>query len=164
MKTLRGCAAFLFVLGAIGMSAGPAPALTAPAGFDHRGPNLTGQYSGTVSDSSLGSGAATANFAGGDGTLGGWFGFTFGSATYSNPAVAWTDRDGVRGTFVATIGSTACSFDFRASYDPSGFTLSGAYRAVGRACSGESGSFSLTQQCYYKIERGVRRDNGLGHC
>jgi hypothetical protein len=68
------------------------------------------------------------------------------------------------GIFVTIIGSAACTFGFHATYDPSSFVLSGTYQAI-VGCSGESGTFSLTQQCYYP-ERNLRRNtgSGLGAC
>lgn len=145
------------------MSAGPAPAGVA-AQWQRHERNLSGQYSGTVSDSTFGSGTATADFAALYGTLGGWLSFTFGSTTYMLAAVSSSEGNGVRGVLANTIGSTACSFAFKATYDASSNTLDGTYRAI-NGCSGENGSFSLTQQCYYQ-ERGsdLRRDAGIMHC
>ena len=115
--------------------------------------------------------------------------FTFGSTTYSNPTAAnhgqcgnggdvrldggcgggdarFTDGGGdnnnrLHGDFVSIIGSAACTFVFRASWNPSSFQLNGVYRAkVG--CGGENGTFMLTQQCYYMESRFGRRETGSG--
>lgn len=154
MKYLRTGSAILFALGMVVLSAGPAPAAQPYWGHGHGGggQNLSGQYSGTVTDSSLGSGSAVANFAATEESLGGWFGFTFGTTAYSNPSSSSSGRGGTEGVFIMTIGSTACSFVFRAQFDRSSSTLNGKYKAV-NGCSGENGTFSLTQQCYYD-ERG----------
>lgn len=168
MKYLRAGSALVFALAMIGMNAGPAPALTPSWGHHgHHGGNqyLPGQYSGSVTDSVLGSGTATANFAALPSALGGWVSFTFGSATYRAPVSAYSDWS-VQGIFIPTIGSAACTFAFKAQYSDSGssFTLDGKYKAI-NGCSGENGSFSLTEQCYYQ-EQGsdLRRNNGLMHC
>jgi hypothetical protein len=179
MKYLPRCIAALFALGLIAMSAGPAPALQTPAWQHGGGQNLSGQYSGSVSDSVLGTGTAVANLAGAVGALGGYFVFTFGSANYDNPTIAGGGRDGLQpngyrgggrgdvfGVFEATIASTACEFAYSASYGSSDSTLTGNYKAVS-GCSGETGSFTLTQQCYYSggREHSVRREGGgLGRC
>jgi hypothetical protein len=179
MKYLPRCIAALFALGLIAMSAGPAPALQTPAWQHGNGQNLTGQYSGSVSDSVLGTGTAVANLAGAGGGLGGYFVFTFGSANYDNPTIAGDGRDGLEpngyrgggrgdvfGVFEATIASTACEFAYSASYSTSGNGLTGKYKAI-NGCSGETGTFSLTQQCYYSSgrEHSVRREGGgLTHC
>lgn len=163
VKYLPRLGAALFALGVLALSAGPAPAVQQPMWHGH-GENLTGQYSGSVSDSALGTGTAVANFAGLPGALGGYFAFTFGSATYTNAVSAYASWGGTAGVFVATIGSSACAFAFKASYNPSSFVLNGKYKAV-NGCSGESGTFSVTQQCYYDEQyQDLRRANGLAHC
>ncbi|HEV3091757.1 MAG TPA: hypothetical protein VGX91_10020 [Candidatus Cybelea sp.] len=164
MRSLRMGAVALFSIGMFALSAGPAPAVSGePSWGRHGGQHIAGQYSGTVTDSALGYGSATANIATTQVSAGGWFNFTFGSATYANALAGETGFRGVEGVFVATIGSVACNFAFRGRYDASGNTLTGQYKAV-NGCSGESGSFSLTEQCYYDQSRDVRHDNGLMRC
>lgn len=178
MKYLSRYIAALFAFGLIALSAGPAPALQTPAWQHGHGQNLTGQYSGSVSDSVLGSGTAISNFVGAGGGLGGYFVFTFGSANYDNPTIAGGDRDALQpnwgrgghgdvfGGFESTIAGTACEFAYSASYSSSDNELTGSYKAV-NGCSGETGTFTLTQQCYYSggRENSVRREGGgLGRC
>jgi hypothetical protein len=144
-------AAAIFVLGVLVLSAGPAPAAPAPA-WQHGGwgfQPLAGQYTGTVTDSTLGTGTATANLAQSWGGVGGYFGFTFGSTSYTDPTSAFSWWQGLRGTFVAIVASSTCSFAYSATYNPSAYTLTGQYQST-NGCSGENGSFSLTQQCYYQ--------------
>jgi hypothetical protein len=165
MKHLPRWSAAFFALGIILLSAGPAPAAQPSWGWWHHGgqQNLTGQYSGTVSDSSLGTGTATGNFAGLYSSLGGYFGFTFGtSSALTAPATTYSSWNGIGGVFVATIGSTACTFAFQASYTSSSYQLNGTYKAV-NGCSGENGTFSLTQQCYYGGEWQQLRQQGQAH-
>jgi hypothetical protein len=164
MNTLRILAAMLLPL-AIGTAS---PALALPIGDDAGGINLSGQYTGTVSDSVLGAGTAVANFVGGGRAVGGWFGFTFGSNTYDNPALAGGTREGIAGEFEAMVGSVECRFQFRATLDRGKYSLQGKYRSVVSSCDGEHGTFDLTQQCYYKLDGGldgdVRRNGGPMHC
>jgi hypothetical protein len=191
MKNLARCGAAFFALSLIVLSTGPAPAVIQPmwGGGGGGGLNLSGVYSGTVTDSVLGTGTAVANLAksggsGGD-PLGGWFGFTFGSTTYSNPTSAeipshnrqhgcgggdcnqndWGkgNTTSVHGVFIANIASVACTFVFKANFNPSSYELSGEYRARS-GCSGESGTFLVTQQCYYQeyASGSLRRNTGSG--
>lgn len=140
-------------------------------------------YSGTVTDSVLGTGTAVANLSQTFGPvgdpIGGWLSFTFGSVTYNNPTVGGhptgegeggglrrLDEGGgggnaVHGNFIMIIASTACSFHYRGSFNPSSFQLNGDYRAL-NGCSGEKGTFSLQQQCYYQIRGYLRRTSGSG--
>ena len=192
MKQLSRCSAVLFALSLLAMTTGPAPALIRPMDGSGGGLNLSGMYSGTVTDSSLGSGTAVANLAasggsGGGDPLGGWMSFTFGSATYNNPTAAaprgqgdgggdggyirYLDGGGsnnmIHGRFVMSIGSVACTFHFTAGFTTSSFTLNGQYKAV-NGCTGENGTFSLTQMCFYQQigngggHHGIRRGTGSG--
>jgi hypothetical protein len=177
VKYLPRCITALFAFGLIALSADPAPAQQTPAWQHGNGQNLTGQYSGSVSDSALGSGTAIANFVGAGGGLGGYFVFTFGSANYDNPTIAAGGRDDLAanayrghgdifGAFESTIASAACEFYYSASYSSSNNELTGSYKAVS-GCSGQTGTFTLTQQCYYSSGRqhSVRREGGgLGRC
>jgi hypothetical protein len=164
MKYLRLYTAAFFALGIFALSSGPAPAVPVNVNSsDHGFRNLSGQYSGSVSDSIMGTGSATANFASQGESLGGYFGFTFGTALYSDVTSAARTSRGMQGLFVATIASTACSFTFRANYHGANNRLSGRYQAV-IGCSGEHGTFSLTQQCFYNEGTDIRRDGGLMQC
>ena len=164
MKYLRLYIAAFFAFGIFALSSGPAPAVPVNVNSsDHGFRNLSGQYSGSVSDSIMGTGTATANFASQGESLGGYFGFTFGTALYSNAASAARTSRGMQGVFVATIASTACSFTFRANYHGANNRLSGRYRAV-IGCSGEHGTFSLTQQCFYNEGTDIRSNAGLRQC
>ncbi|HEY4433146.1 MAG TPA: hypothetical protein VGM99_01985, partial [Candidatus Cybelea sp.] len=96
-------------------------------------------------------------------SLGGYFAFTFGATSYSNAASAQNTAHGMAGVFVATIASTACSFSFHARYYGANNRLRGQYQAV-NGCSGEHGTFSLTQQCFYNESGDIRGAAGLRPC
>jgi hypothetical protein len=154
MKFLPGCVAAI-LLGVVALSAGPASAVQqTPAWGGHFYPNqyLAGYYTGTVTDSVLGTGTAAAGFAESWAAIGGTVDFSFGSGASAtnvyNPASGFGGWGGVRGVWIQTIASTVCSFGFRAQYNPSSFVLSGNYQAI-NGCSGENGSFTMTEQCYY---------------
>lgn len=195
MNFLTRCSAALFAISLLALSTGAAPAVQPMWGGGGSGVNLSGMYSGSVTDSALGTGSATANFAhsggssGGD-PLGGWMSFTFGTTTYNNPTSASRNHQGcggqgdwcggggggnrqlrfmdggggsntVHGIFVSIIGSAACEFAFKASFNTSSYQLSGEYEAK-NGCSGQSGTFLLTQQCYYDSLQNVHRRTGSG--
>ncbi|HEY1882918.1 MAG TPA: hypothetical protein VGG51_07755 [Candidatus Cybelea sp.] len=164
MKYLRLYTAALFAFGIFALSAGPAPAVPVNVNlFNNGNRNLTGQYAGSVTDSVTGTGSASANFAGLGENLGGYFAFSFGTASYSNAASAQNTAHGMEGVFVATIASTACSFSFHARYSGSNNRLRGQYQAV-NGCSGEHGTFSLKQQCFYNENNDIRGAAGLRPC
>jgi hypothetical protein len=172
MNNLRGFTAAFFAFGVVALSAcgatgstGATPAMTQPAGgtagADWEFWNVGGQYSGSVKDSSFGTGTASANIAQYRGSAGGSLAFTFGTTVYSNAASALVLGAALRGTYVATISSAACSFAFTAKYDAKSYVLGGGYHAV-KGCSGEKGTFSLTEQCYYARDWAVVRPDAPG--
>lgn len=152
MKTIRVFAVALCALLSVAVAA------------DARGANVSGQYSGTVTDSALGTGTASANMVASDASIGGWFAFAFGSNTYDNPVLLASGRNGLRGDFEATIENVACRFSFKATFDRATHKLHGSYQSAGSGCSGESGSFELKQQCYYNLQGDARPDVGPMHC
>lgn len=219
MKYISRCVATLFALSLIALSTGPAPAVISPMWGNHgKQKNISGMYSGSISDSVFGTGTAVANVVqtvglsgsgsgsgdlrpldcggggdvraldcggGGAVSIGGYLNSTFGSTTYTSPLSAsqssgggggggsngqWLGgplkhgrgggADDLQGIFVTIIASVACSFAFKASFDSSSFVLSGTYHAI-VGCSGDNGTFSLTQQCYYH-ELNLRRNTGSG--
>ncbi|HXB84388.1 MAG TPA: hypothetical protein VNU22_13640, partial [Candidatus Acidoferrum sp.] len=81
-------------------------------------------------------------------------------------ANAYRGHGDIFGAFESTIASAACEFYYSASYSSSNNELTGSYKAVS-GCSGQTGTFTLTQQCYYSSGRqhSVRREGGgLGRC
>jgi opacity protein-like surface antigen len=152
MKTIRVFAVALCAVLAVAVAA------------DARGANLSGQYAGSVSDSVLGSGNATADMVASDASLGGHFVFALGGGTYDNPMLSGNTRNGLRGEFEATVASVACRFSFKARFDRARSKLDGSYEAVGSACSGENGTFELKQQCYYNVSGDIRPAGGPMHC
>jgi hypothetical protein len=171
MRYMHGGVAAFLAFGVLATSAcgtnstaATTPAVAAPAsqaGQDGGIRNVSGEYEGSVKDSTYGTGSATGNLAQFRGSVGGSLVFTYGTAAYNNPVTALLSSTAMRGTFVATVESVSCSFVFDATYAK--HKLAGKYHAVG-GCSAETGSFSLTQQCFYTRDWALRRDNGLMHC
>jgi hypothetical protein len=111
--------------------------------------NVAGQYNGTVHDRMLGDGAALGDFSQTGSSVGGRLEFTFGSQTIVNSvAMVLSRSNALSGTGIATIGSAACTFAITSSYDATNFKLAGNYSAT-HGCSGQSGSFTMTEACFY---------------
>jgi hypothetical protein len=138
--------------------------------------NDAGQYSGTVTDTVLGTGTGDASLAQDEHVVGGVLNASFGSTSIANSFAAQTNAGtSLAGAEVANTNSGVCSFSMNATYDTSKHILNGTYQAV-HGCSGESGSFKLTKECYYprkglldaapSLDRtsGMKPDNGLHQC
>ncbi len=145
--------------------AAPSPALAIPVRYDTGGLNLSGQYAGSVSDSSFGKGKAVANFVADGAELGGWFALTFGTVSYDDPALLRTTRAGISGDFEESVGSSTCLFSvLNVKYDRAKHTLRGTYGSVSSACYDQVGTFVLKQQCFYITFSDVRQNGGPMHC
>lgn len=127
--------------------------------------NLSGQYAGTLKDSTDGSGKATASLAQYKRSLGGGLtiAFALGTATDSI-ALALSELPTVNGTTVAVSKSAYCTFSTSAKYDSKTYELTGSYQAA-HGCSGETGTFRLKHQCTYLGGReDVRPEAGPKPC
>jgi hypothetical protein len=159
--------ALLFVTGC-GTSGSGVPSAASAAGSAARGIgggqtiNLSGQYRGTVKDNMHGKGTGTATFAQNGSSLGGTL--DSGSAVIAD--VAWTiDGTNVDGSSVIVTTSGYCTLSLTSTYNTKTFKLAGKYHAV-HGCTGETGTFSLKQQCIYESsnENDIRPDNGPKPC
>jgi hypothetical protein len=122
--------------------------------------NISGDYAGTVTDSVAGTGNATGTLAQTGSTAGGQIAFspTSGEQTL-NLSLAINSQNSIAGAMVVDYASgTTCTFNVSGSYSTSTNVLSGSYSAVTH-CSGQTGTFSLTQQCTDTVASHVRREN-----
>jgi len=110
--------------------------------------NISGDYAGTVVDSSSGSSAATALLAQHGSSAGGTITTAPGGVTLvSSIAVAIDASNAVTGTMVQDLpGDITCSFAVTGTYNTATAVLAGSYRAI-TGCSGRTGTYSLTQSC-----------------
>ena len=187
--TLLNVSRFLFSLGvatAIVACAGNSPSgVPQAAGTsqvvavpDAGGVNYAGQYSGSVEDSIVGYAFATASLAQQKHNVGGVVNETINNENDTNPIVLHASGTTLTGAEVAPnppVGSGPCSFSVKARYNTGNFVLSGSYTAV-HGCSGESGTFSLTENCSYprngsleatgarKGRNYARPDHGVTEC
>jgi hypothetical protein len=155
--------AVVFVVALSGCtSSNPAPTPTPSP------PNLSGDYAGTMTDSVAGTGSAAGTLAQTGNTVGGTIAFSPASGTL-DPSLSLkvATSDAVSGAMVIDYPNNGptCSYSVTGTYDANTGVLSGSYSAVTN-CSGESGTFSLTQQCTDTITGHVRRAKvgGIAPC
>ncbi len=110
---------------------------------------IAGEYTGTATDSVFGSGSAAVTLSQTASSIGGTLTETFGATTISNSLAITIDLSGnITGSAIATVPSNAntCGFKVNGTYDNSTGDFNGAYTSYS-GCSGETGSFTMTQQC-----------------
>lgn len=133
---------------------------SAPA-FEAGVRNISGDYAGTFNDANSGNGHAHASFSEHRGAVGGSILETLVKQK-QRVAVAGilNSKDALAATMAGNVGSSACTFALSAKYDASTHRLNGTYQAI-HGCTGDTGSFSLKQQCYFVLRAGaIRRDVG----
>jgi hypothetical protein len=106
-----------------------------------------GQYKGSITDSKRGKGSAVLQLSQSNFNTGGSLKQTYAGKT-ANGVVAM----GLSGTSLSgnevLLGTTPCTFSVTAKYNTKTAVMSGSYTATSR-CKGQSGTFKLTEQCYY---------------
>jgi hypothetical protein len=154
-----GCA------GSGGGAANGAPPVAAGARFgdDASTPNIGGQYVGTSQDSLSGKGHVTGSFAQRKNTAGGWLSFAYSNLAFRTSTVTAVSGTSVSSVSVATIDNVACTFDVTGKYDASTNRLTGSYKAV-HGCTGDHGTYTLKQKCYYVQAEDVRPEVGGRPC
>ena len=127
--------------------------------------NLSGDYSGTVTDSVGGAGDATATFAQHGNAAGGAITDVETSGTIvEQMSVTINSANAVNGAFVVDYtDGTTCTYRTSGTYEPGTNVLSGSYTAVTN-CLGESGTYSLTQLCHDTVTSGVVHPFGNPKC
>ncbi len=128
--------------------------------------NISGDYAGTMTDAQGGSGTATATLAQRGSTAGGAVTDKEASATLTAQiSLTLSAANATSGAIVIDYASgTTCTFSTTGTYDTSTNVLSGSYTAVTN-CSGDSGTYSLTQQCTATVTSARRRDiAGIAAC
>lgn len=125
--------------------------------------NLGGEYAGPFNDNAYGKGKGSAFYAQQGVSTGGVLSINYGSTTVTASVSQVVSGSTVTGTTVGGTGSLYCSFSTKATWDAKKHALKGSYMAV-YGCSGEQGTFTLKQQCYFKGQgsEDIRPDGG-GH-
>jgi hypothetical protein len=121
--------------------------------------NISGDYSGTMQDAQGGSGTATATLAQTGSTAGGTITVKEAAQTVAAQiSLALTSSNSVSGSMVIDFANgTTCTFSTTGTYNSATAVLSGSYSAVTN-CTGDTGTYSLTQQCTDTVTSGRRRD------
>ncbi len=118
-------------------------------GSDKSSSNFSGKYSGKFKDIAYGTGKATASYAQAQDGLGGILTVKYANATITASVALIASASGINGTSVAGSGSLYCTLATTGTYDAKTRTITGSYKAV-YGCTGDSGTFTLKHQCYYK--------------
>lgn len=125
--------------------------------------NISGDYTGTVTDSVGGAMPATALLAQHGSTAGGTLSTTSGLTTTNSAfSVAIGSSNAVSGTIVQDLpGDVTCTFSTTGAYSTATAQLTGSYTAV-TGCSGQHGTYALTQQCTDTVTNTGDRRAALG--
>lgn len=137
-------------------SSTPSPAPTASPAVS----NVSGDYTGTMSDSAGGSGTVNGLLAQNGANAGGVLTDTESSATLTAAiSLRLNSPTSTSGAMVIDYPSgTTCTFSVTGTYTNNGASanMSGSYTAITN-CAGQSGTFSLNQTCSDTVTAGDRR-------
>jgi hypothetical protein len=124
--------------------------------------NVSGQYAGNVNDSVFGTGRIYADVAQYRDSVGGTVTFIYGSTVFITPATFLLNRSTLKGSgAIGKVTGGVCTASETATYTAS-HHLNGSYAAT-QGCSGDTGSFTMAQQCRY--QQGLARvDSTLKRC
>lgn len=111
--------------------------------------NLSGEYAGKVKDNVYGSGTASAFYAQYGNSLGGGLKLAFKTTTIILSVALTVSGNTTRGSTAGGLGSDYCTSSTKSKYNKKTDVVSGSYATV-YGCTGEKGTFSLKQQCYFK--------------
>jgi hypothetical protein len=154
LRKWLGAAIGLALVAGCGGNTGVPNAAPASLGSQHRIDNsasskLSGEYTGKFTDGAYGAGKATASYSQSQSSVGGTLTVKYASSTVALSVALVADGSNVNGTSVAGNGSLYCTFATTSTYNPKTRIMSGSYTAV-YGCSGDGGTFTLKQKCYYK--------------
>lgn len=144
-------------------NAGPPMTAGARLGDDAGTLNISGQYVGTVRDIHSGTGHVTGSFAQSKSTVGGWLYFVYPTFSIRSSAVRTISGTTVDGVSVATVHNEICTFDVTGKYDSSTSKMTGSFKAV-HGCTGDHGTYTVKQKCYYVRGEDVRPQTGPRPC
>jgi hypothetical protein len=127
-------------------------------------PTLSGEYSGKFVDGVYGVGKAKALYSQSQNGVGGLLTVKYTSAAASLSVALVASGNNVDGTSVAGSGSLYCTFSVTSKYDSKAHAMKGSYSAV-YGCTGDKGTFTLRQHCYFQGASGdARPDGGVKPC
>ncbi|HEV3155104.1 MAG TPA: hypothetical protein VGZ02_14945 [Candidatus Baltobacteraceae bacterium] len=129
-------------------------------------PNVSGDYTGSVQDAQMGSGNVTGTLAQHGNSAGGAMTMPVSGGTLNfQMSLALSPNNSMSGSIVVNLPNNgpACTFSTTATYDPTNNVISGTYTAVSN-CAGDTGSYTLNQQCVDTATSVGRRTMGLHKC
>lgn len=127
--------------------------------------NLSGEYAGKFVDAGYGTGKAKASYTQYQNAVGGILTIKYSSSTLTASVVLNANGSSTNGTTVAVASGLYCAFSTTGTYDPKTGVMSGSYQAI-HGCTGDGGTFTLKQQCYFKYKgsENIRPEFGVRGC
>lgn len=127
--------------------------------------NISGDYTGTMNDAQSGNGTVTATLAQHGANAGGTITDTLtGGTLTAQVSLAITTTNALSGAMVVDYpNGTTCTFSTTGTYTNNGTTtaqIAGSYSAVTN-CAGDTGTYTLTQQCVDTVTSSDRRIMGF---
>lgn len=124
--------------------------------------NVSGQYAGKVQDTVFGAGEIYADFSQYKGVVGGVVQFVYGSTEFFVPATFLMTGGTLTGSgAIGRVTGGICMASETATY--SSHNLNGSYKAT-HGCSGDSGTFMMTQRCRFPQGWGTGINSALKRC
>jgi len=110
--------------------------------------NMSGDFSGTFQDSVYGSAPATATFAQHGNNAGGsiTIAYTSGTVVAQTSFTIAPISNALSGTLVIDYPTQQCTFSTTGTFDPNTNAVNVTFSPITN-CTGETGSYSMTQQC-----------------
>jgi hypothetical protein len=127
--------------------------------------NVTGDYTGTVTDATAGVQNATLTLSEHGSSAGGALLLGATGATSIALALTLATSNALDGSGTMDTTTVACTFTVTGTYDPNANTYDGSYAPVGTCSTMTGGTFALTQQCMDAASSARRRPDALlAHC
>ena len=127
--------------------------------------NVTGDYTGTVTDATAGAQNATLTLSEHGSAVGGALLLGATGATSIALALTLDTSNALDGSGTMDTTTVACTFTITGTYDPNANTYNGSYAPVGTCSTMTGGTFALTQQCMDAASSARRRPDALlAHC
>jgi hypothetical protein len=119
--------------------------------------NMSGDFGGLMQDVQNGTGSATATFAQHGNNVGGAITIVRPSGTVTADAsFTISTTNTIAGTLVIDYPTQQCTYTTTGSFDPNSNTLTATFSAITN-CTGDTGSFTLTQSCSATVDSDARR-------
>jgi hypothetical protein len=140
---------------------GGTSSVTTPAALS----NVTGDYTGTLQDTTAGTMVAAVTLSEHGSAVGGALLLGPNGSTSIALAMTLAASNALTGSGTMDTSTVACTFTVSATYAPNANTLTGTYMPVGTCAGFAGGTYSLAQQCMDAVSANRRSTKGLlPHC